>query len=70
MPDPTACQVVEQAELVAATALTLVQRVRKLRRLQGRCTMCRHSGKCADLLAWRTAIDSAVRELIDEWANT
>ena len=70
MPDPTTCVVAEHAELASATALTLLRRMRKLRRLQERCQVCDCAGQSAEVQAWRKSINTAVREIVEEWAIT
>jgi hypothetical protein len=70
LPDPTNCPVVDQAELASATAKSLVHAVKKLRRLQARCTTCAHAGDCPTLTLWKGNIDQALNELASERSKT
>jgi len=61
------CPIVEQAELTVSTALLLVSALRKLRRMSRRCTKCAQRATCPEVDYYRTAIDTAIKEVEAEW---
>ena len=58
--------VADQAELTSATAKSLLQCMKKLRRLQARCTTCSHAAYCPTMDAWAASIHAALDELYIE----
>lgn len=61
------CRVIIQAERTAALAADLGDALRALRAYQTDCDNCDLHGTTCQSPGWNTALDSAIRDIAEEW---
>jgi hypothetical protein len=66
IPNPT-CPILLEARQVLEKAHDLHRAMRKLRRSTQRCITCPEKNECPTLSYFASAVDSAIRELRQEW---
>jgi hypothetical protein len=66
IPNPT-CPILLEAKEVLDKAHDLHRAIRKLRRSTQRCTTCPERAECPTLSYFAHAVDTAIRELRQEW---
>lgn len=66
IPNPT-CPILLEARDVLDKAHDLHRAVRKLRRSTQRCITCPEKSECSSLSYFASAVDTAIRELWQEW---
>jgi hypothetical protein len=66
IPNPT-CPILLEARDVLDKAHDLHRAIRKLRRSTQRCVTCPEKAECPSLSYFASAVDTAIRELRQEW---
>lgn len=66
IPNPT-CPILLEARDVLDKAHDLHRAIRKLRRSTQRCVTCPEKAECPSLSYFSSAVDTAIRELRQEW---